>query len=158
MDEDINMLDGGGQRIPDNTSTVVVDTNAEAGPSTLKETPVVFLPPLRALLALLLSELFSHQILDAFLIEPKQHLSPLSSSQDLLSRFSLLDAYQKHVLPNVTPMSPSLKGKEKEIVMDADVVMEDEKEKKRKKREGSYKHLIRGIIGILYLCFVGSVS
>jgi hypothetical protein len=112
---------------------------------------------------------------------PKQHLA---STQDLLSRFHLLPAYNKYVRPSLLPgadpsndgpppSSPSAmpgtlgKGKGKEVVhgnavtagnTPADMDLGDGGDgddddatggKGEKKKKNTYKHLIKGIPGVL---------
>ena len=101
---------------------------------------------------------------------PKQHLA---STQDLLSRFHLLPAYNKYVRPSLLPgvdpsndgLPPSTpgasatpgtlgKGKGKEADMDlGDGGDGDDDDvtggKGEKKKKNTYKHLIKGIPGVL---------
>ena len=114
---------------------------------------------------------------------PKQHLA---STQDLLSRFHLLPAYNKYVRPSLlsgadpsndgappsTPGASAMqgmfgKGKEKEVVHGNAVTMgntpadmdfgdggdgdDDDVTggKGEKKKKNTYKHLIKGIPGVL---------
>ena len=110
------------------------------------------------------------------LAPPKTHPAHLSSTQDLLARFSLLSAYDKYVRPFAAPgdtgpdqngPAPSFpsatgvldKGKGKEIVGTpgsvgvADGADGDDDEatgKGEKKKSNTYKHLIKGVPGTFY--------
>ncbi|KZS92596.1 hypothetical protein SISNIDRAFT_455827 [Sistotremastrum niveocremeum HHB9708] len=120
--------------------------NAQAGPSS----PTVFLPQNAS--------------------QPQSSL--LSSTNDLIARFNLLPAYDKYVrsfgyndpvnqTSAETRQSPSAKGKGKELSRDRvsqrqgkspenrmDLDEDGESgSKKKKSKEGSYKHLIKGIVG-----------
>jgi len=132
--------------------------NAVAGPSNLRtspsppSSPQLFLPPPAP---------------------PKTHPALLSSTQDLLARFSLLSAYDKYVRPFAAPGETGLdqtgpvsaftgahgvpdKGKGKEIegtpgssgVADGGDGDDDETTGKgEKKTKNAYKHLIKGVPG-----------
>jgi hypothetical protein len=107
---------------------------------------------------------------------PKTHPAHLSSTQDLLARFSLISAYDKYVRPFAAPGETGLdqngpasvfpgasgvpdKGKGKEIVGTpgssgiADGGDGDDDEgtgKGEKKKKNTYKHLIKGVPGTFY--------
>ncbi|GLB40408.1 putative alcohol dehydrogenase GroES-like domain [Lyophyllum shimeji] len=133
-------------------------TNAIAGPSTSRSSPPahasstsqLFLPPPAP---------------------PKTHTTHLSSTQDLLTRFHLLSAYDKYVRPSAAPADTGLdqvrpspvtpgatglldKGKGKEVegmpvtpgAGDGDGD-DDDGGKGEKKKRNNYKHLIKGIPG-----------
>ena len=103
---------------------------------------------------------------------PKQHLA---STQDLLSRFNLLPAYNKYVRPSLLPDSdpfndgppPSTPGVSavpgtlsKVKVKAADIDLgdggdgDDDDVKGEKKKKNTYKHLIKGIPGVFLIPFV----
>lgn len=110
------------------------------------------------------------------LAPPKIHTPQLSSTQDLLARFSLLSAYDKYVRPFAAPGQTGLdingppptfsssngvldKGKAKEVVGTpgssgvADGGDGDDDEatgKGEKKKKNTYKHLIKGVPGVFY--------
>ena len=101
----------------------------------------------------------------------------LSSTQDLLARFSLLPAYDRYVRPFVSPVDkrpdqngsvPTVsgangaldKGKGKEVVGTPGSVAaadggegEDEEGAggRDKKKKNNYKHLIKGVPGMFYV-------
>lgn len=131
-----------------------VDNNAEAGPSTGRShsqqpeastssmtIPPVFLPPP------------PHSI----------RSPPFSAAHDLIGRFQLQVAYDKYVKPNVLPVDQwqtsdggnldKGKGREKDAE-DADLNMDagspndpSGNESKKRKKESSYKHLIKAVVG-----------
>lgn len=95
-----------------------------------------------------------------------------SASQDLLGLFQLQGVYDKYVKPHAVPvdqwqtqpkpMPDKGKGKERDegemdVDMDADATNdlnpdESSKDSKKRKKEGTYKHLIKAIVG-MYLRF-----
>ncbi|KAG1729633.1 uncharacterized protein EDB91DRAFT_1311061 [Suillus paluster] len=93
--------------------------NAVAGPSTItQDTPVVFLPP------------------------PAAHPPPptsLASTQDLLARFYLHSAYDKHVRPSLSPLPPAsaLPSTPAALPLDSDDKM----------KKNSYRFLIKSVPG-----------
>ncbi|CCM04670.1 uncharacterized protein FIBRA_06856 [Fibroporia radiculosa] len=115
-------------------------TNALAGPSSQPELPPIYLlPPGTA-----------------------QPRPLLTSTQDLISRFQLLPAYDKYVRPYALPVGqqpPTAgtldkgKGKEKELSLPPNATPgaaqegEDEEGKGEKKSKNTYRQLIKGIPG-----------
>lgn len=110
---------------------------------------------------------------------PTTHPPHLSSTQDLLARFSLLSAYDKYVRPFAAPAEIGLdqngpastlpsasgvpeKGKGKEVmdtpgssgIADGGDGDDDEATGKgEKKKKNTYKHLIKGVPGTSYHAF-----
>ncbi|KZT73531.1 hypothetical protein DAEQUDRAFT_754388 [Daedalea quercina L-15889] len=112
-------------------------TNALAGPSTMPEVlPIYLAPP-----------------------GPPRPRPLLASTQDLVTRFQLLPAYDKYVRPYAPPVGqPSApvdkgKGKEKEMSVPlgatprAEPDGEEEDGEGKKKAKNTYKQLIKGIPG-----------
>jgi hypothetical protein len=100
---------------------------------------------------------------------PKQHLA---STQDLLSRFHLLPAYNKYVRPSQfpdadpsndgpPPSTPGVsavpgtlskgKGKAPDVDLGDGGDGDDDDVKGEKKKKNTYKHLIKGVPGVLQL-------
>ncbi|TCD63138.1 hypothetical protein EIP91_005976, partial [Steccherinum ochraceum] len=118
-------------------------TNALAGPSTQPALPPLFLPPQ----------------------EPPRPKPHFRSTDDLLSRFQLLSAYDRYVRPYSVPVSSTSassnvldkgKGKERELSStpsalptsnSANEGEEEDGQKGERKWKNNYKHLIKGIPG-----------
>ncbi|KAI0667847.1 hypothetical protein C8Q78DRAFT_292153 [Trametes maxima] len=124
-------------------------TNALAGPSTMPETPSLYLPP----------------------PGPPKPRAYFTSTQDLLTRFQLLPSYDKYVrpfapvvgsIPQATTSSATEKGKGKEKdIPSRDVAAsspaahtpgaahdgDDEEGGRGEKKFKNYRHLIKGIPG-----------
>ncbi|KDQ59198.1 hypothetical protein JAAARDRAFT_33930 [Jaapia argillacea MUCL 33604] len=118
--------------------------NAIAGPSNLSQNIPLYLPPPA---------------------QPRPR-SYFTSTDDLLSRFHLLPAYDQYVRPYAAPISKDLatspsatttdkgKGKEKEVTTPAAASTpgglqdgDDDESNERKKKKNNYRHLIKGIPG-----------
>ena len=83
------------------------------------------------------------------------------STEDLLSKFQLLSAYDSYVRPLLPPedMSPDKgKGKQRDMSPTPDPHSmhtndpDDDELDRRKKKKSNYKHLIKGIPGSTTLC------
>lgn len=122
--------------------------NAVAGPSSLANSILPFLPPAGAKVLL-----FCLTVADARL-GPPCPTAHFTSTEDLLARFHLVSSYDKYVRPFVDDGSADKgKGKERDIspspeptpagAMDVD----DDDDDKRKKRN-NYRHLIKGVPGV----------
>ena len=153
--------------------------NAVAGPSNLRTSsqpspPQLFLPPPGLNFLLFIFVLIFTSFIHFVSAPPKTHPALLSSTQDLLARFSLLPAYDKYVRPFAAPGETGLdqngpvsaftgangvpdKGKGKEMVDTpgssgvADGGDGDDDEatgKGEKKTKNTYKHLIKGVPGM----------
>ncbi|KAF9790318.1 hypothetical protein BJ322DRAFT_1035559 [Thelephora terrestris] len=107
--------------------------NAVAGPSTLPDAIVPFLPP----------------------AAPSRPPPYFKSTEDLLSKFQLLPAYDSYVRPFLPPEDMSSdkgKGKQRDMspIPDPHSMLTndpDDDELDRRKKKNSYKHLIKGIPG-----------
>jgi len=93
-------------------------------------------------------------------IGPSRPPPYFKSTEDLLSKFQLLSAYDSYVRPFLPPddMSPD-KGKGKQRDMSpipqphsVHINDQDDDELDRRKTKNSYKHLIKGIPGSMTLC------
>ena len=90
---------------------------------------------------------------------PSRPPSYLKSTEDLLSKFQLLSAYDSYVRPFLSPEDiPSDKGKGKQRDMSptpdpqsTHINDPDDDEFDRRKKKNSYKHLIKGIPGSMTL-------
>ena len=93
-------------------------------------------------------------------IGPSRPLPYFKSTEDLLSKFQLLSAYDSYVCPFLPPeeMSPDKgKGKQRDMSPTPDphsmhINDPDDDELGRRKKKNSYKHLIKGIPGSMTSC------
>jgi hypothetical protein len=153
-------------------------TNAVAGPSRISAAPDLFLPPPGLRHPSSDPSVTDWRVLAAFLaVGHPQPQTYLRSTQDLVTRFNLLSAYDKYVRPFATPtpipdearsVEPPTpggmdkgKGKQRETSMpfaaptpaglndgDGD---DDEGGKGDKRRKNNYRHLIKGIPGVHFV-------
>jgi hypothetical protein len=97
-------------------------------------------------------------------IGPSRPPPYFKSTEDLLSKFQLLSAYDSYVRPFLPPeeMSPDKgKGKQRDMSPIPDphsmhINDLDDDELDRRKKKNNYKHLIKGIPGSMTFC--GTVS
>ena len=137
-------------------------SNAVAGPSTLPDAILSYLPPAgkSSHCAWCLPHANRFWIHLPPSAGPSRPTPYFKSTEDLLSKFQLLSAYDSHVRPFLPPddASPDKgKGKQRDMSpipdphsMHSNDPDDDELDRRRKKN--NYKHLIKGIPGSMTLC------
>jgi hypothetical protein len=131
------------------------DSNAVAGPSTIPDSLSPYLPPSGPFILLHLSAL--PLVANPPFLGPSYPSPYFTSTEDLISRFQLLPAYDKYVRPFVDSSeqdgsADKGKGKERDLSPSPEPISalgndpEDDDNDKKKKRN-SYRHLIKGIPG-----------